>query len=185
MTEAIMKSCEESMQKRISAFDKDLTKLRTGRASVAIFDGIRVDYYGTLTALNQVATLATPDARTVTIAPFEKSLIGEIEKAIMKADLGLQPNSDGNLVRVPIPALSEERRKDIVKSIKKMGEDSKVAIRQARRDANDAVKKLEKSKDVAEDESKKLQASVQKITDTHIKLIDERVTKKEAEILKV
>lgn len=185
MKKELMKSCEEAMQKRISVFDKDLAKLRTGRASVAIFDSIKVDYYGTLTALNQVATLATPDARSVTIAPFEKSLISEIEKAIMKADLGLQPNSDGNLVRVPIPPLSEERRKDIVKSIKKMGEDSKVAVRQARRDANDTVKKLEKSKDIAEDESKKLQVEVQKITDTYIKMIDDRVEKKESEILKV
>jgi ribosome recycling factor len=146
MSAEILESCKTSMEKRIAGLEKELAKVRTGRASVSIFDGLKVSYYGAPTPITQVATLAAPDARTVTIAPFEKSIIGDIEKAIMKADLGLQPNTDGNIVRIPIPPLTEERRKSIVKSIKKMAEDAKVSLRQARRDANDTIKKSEKSK---------------------------------------
>lgn len=173
------------MEKRIKAFEHDLTKVRTGRASIALLDGIKVDYYGTPTLLNQVATLATPDARTITVAPFEKKLISDIEKAIRIADLGIQPTNDGNVVRIPIPALTEERRKDIVKNLKKMAEDAKVAIRGARRDANEVLKKQIKDKLISEDDGKRLEAEVQKHTDNYIKVIDDRLTKKEQEVMKI
>ena len=146
MSANVIETCKQSMDKRVKAFEQDLTKVRTGRASIALLDGIKVDYYGTPTLLNQVATLATPDARTITVAPFEKKLIQDIEKTIRAADLGIQPTNDGNIVRVPIPALTEERRKDIVKNLKKMAEEAKVAIRGARRDANEALKKQIKDK---------------------------------------
>lgn len=181
----LVNTCKQNMEKRVKAFETDLTKVRTGRASITLLDGIKVDYYGSLTPLNQVATLTTPDARTITIAPFEKKLIQEIEKSIMKADIGITPTSDGNVVRIPIPALTEERRKDIVKNLKKMSEDAKVAIRNIRRDANDAVKKQAKDKAITEDEVKRLEADVQKHTDAFIKAIDDRLAKKEQEVLKI
>jgi ribosome recycling factor len=181
----VVNTCKQNMEKRVKAFDTDLTKVRTGRASITLLDGIKVDYYGSLTPLNQVATLTTPDARTITIAPFEKKLIQEIEKAVMKADIGITPTSDGNVVRIPIPALTEERRKDIVKNLKKMAEDAKVAIRNIRRDANDAVKKQAKDKAITEDDVKRLEAEVQKHTDAFIKQIDDRLAKKEQEVLKI
>ncbi len=181
----LVNTCKANMEKRVKAFESDLTKVRTGRASITLLDGIKVDYYGSLTPLNQVATLTTPDARTITIAPFEKKLIQEIEKSIMKADIGITPTSDGNVVRIPIPALTEERRKDIVKNLKKMSEDAKVAIRNIRRDANDAVKKQAKDKAITEDEVKRLETDVQKHTDSFIKAIDDRLAKKEQEVLKI
>jgi len=181
----IVKECEEGMSKRLKSFEHELSRVRTGKASITLLDGVKVEYYGAPTLLNQVASLSTPDARTIVIAPFEKKLISEIEKSVMKADLGVQPTNDGNVIRLPIPALTEERRKDIVKSIKKMSEDAKVGIRQARRNANDEVKKLEKSKDLAEDESKKIQADVQKVTDRYVELIDARVVKKEKEVMTI
>ncbi len=185
MSEEIIKKCKDTMQARISGFEKELAKVRTGRASITLFDNVRVLYYGNLTPLNQVATLATPDARSVTIAPYEKGLLSEIEKSIMKADLGLQPNNDGNLIRVPIPALTEERRKDIAKSLKKMAEDAKVSLRKIRKDANDEIKNLVKDKVISEDESKRFQDNVQKITDQFTKVIDDKAASKEAEIMKL
>ncbi len=175
--------CKSEMQKRIDGFDKDLTRIRTGRASISLLDSVRVDYYGTLSPLSQVATLSTPDARTILISPFEKKLIQEIERSIMKADLGLQPNSDGVVVRVPIPQLTEERRKDIVKQLKKMGEEAKVGIRHIRRDINEEVKKAEKAKTITEDEGKRLQDDIQKQTDNFIKVLDDRMAKKEKEVM--
>lgn len=175
--------CIDSMKKRIQGLEKDLTRVRTGRASVTLLDGVKVDYYGTPTPVNQVGSLSTPDARTIVISPYEKNLIQEIEKSIMKADLGLQPTNDGNVVRIPIPALTEERRKDLAKSLKKMGEDAKVSIRHARRDANDAIKKMEKAKDISEDDSKKWQGDIQKQTDDHIKIVDEKISAKEKEVM--
>ena len=185
MSEETVKNCRENMDKRVKAFEKDLTKLRTGRASINLLDGVKVDYYGAPTPLNQVATLTTPDARTITVAPYEKKLISDIERAIMIADLGVQPTNDGNVVRVPIPALTEERRKDIVKNLKKMAEEAKVSIRNIRRDANETVKKSAKAKEISEDESKKLQGDIQKETDDFVKMIDERCGKKETEIMTV
>lgn len=185
MSNEVVESCKQNMDKRLKAFENDLLKVRTGRASVALLDGIKVDYYGTPTPLNQVATLTTPDARTITIAPYEKKLIGEIEKAIRIADVGVQPQNDGNVVRIPIPALTEERRKDIVKTLKKSAEDAKVAIRGVRRDANEVVKKQLKDKEVTEDDGKKLEEAIQKHTDSFIRAIDERVSKKEQEVMKL
>jgi len=185
MSNEVVDSCKQNMEKRLKAFENDLLKVRTGRASVALLDGIKVDYYGTPTPLNQVATLTTPDARTITIAPYEKKLIAEIEKAIRIADVGVQPQNDGNVVRIPIPALTEERRKDIVKTLKKSAEDAKVAIRGVRRDANEVVKKQLKDKEVTEDDGKKLEEAIQKHTDSFIKAIDERVSKKEQEVMKL
>lgn len=181
----VIQSSKTSMEKRIEGFQKELGRLRTGRASPALLDSVRVDYYGTPTPLNQVATVSVPEARSIVVSPFEKTLIQPIEKAIMIADLGFQPNNDGNVVRIPIPALTEERRKDIVKKLKKLMEDAKVSIRHVRRDANDSVKKAEKDKSISEDESKKLQQDVQKFTDDFIKKVDSIAEAKEAEIMKV
>lgn len=182
---AIITDCKANMEKRLAAFEKDLTRVRTGRASINMLDGIRVEYYGTPTPLNQVSSLSTPDARTILISPFEKSLIQDIEKAIMKADLGVQPTNDGVVIRIPIPQLTEERRKDIVKQLKKMAEEAKVSIRHIRRDANEAVKKAEKDKEVTEDESKQLQQEIQKQTDIFVKKVDERLAGKEKEVMTI
>lgn len=182
---SVVDICKQNMEKRLKSFDNDLMKVRTGRASITMLDGIKVDYYGSPTPLNQVATLSTPDARTITVAPFEKKLIQDIEKAIMIADLGVTPNNDGHVVRIPIPQLTEERRKDIVKNLKKIAEEAKVGMRNVRRDANDEVKKQLKDKVIAEDESKRLEDLIQKQTDSYIKMIDERVAKKEQEVMKI
>lgn len=185
MSNQVIEACKQNMDKRLKAFETDLLKVRTGRASISLLDGLKVDYYGTPTPLNQVATLTTPDARTITVAPYEKKLIQDIEKTIMKADLGIQPTNDGNVVRIPIPALTEERRKDIVKNLKKLAEEAKVAIRNVRRDANETIKKQGKDKTISEDDVKRLEAEVQKHTDQYIKLLDERLAKKEQEVLKI
>jgi ribosome recycling factor len=183
--EKIVESCKDQMDKRLKAFENELARVRTGRASIALLDGLKVDYYGSPTPINQVGTLSTPDARTIVIAPFEKKVIQDIEKAIQKADLGVQPTNDGHVVRIPIPALTEERRKDIVKSLKKMGEECKVSLRNIRRDSNDVVKKSLKDKKIIEDDSKKLEADIQKVTDQFIKVVDERLVKKEQEVMKI
>jgi ribosome recycling factor len=183
--EKIVSQTLENMNKRLKTFEGDLTKVRTGRASINVLDGIKVSYYGSVTPLNQVSSLTTPDARTIIITPFEKSLIQEIEKSILKADLGLQPTNDGNVVRIPIPQLTEERRKDIVKNLKKMAEEAKVSIRHIRRDANEDVKKAEKAKEFTEDDSKRLQAEIQKQTDAFIKKIDEKMAAKEKEVMTI
>jgi len=175
--------CKADMEKRIKALDNELMKVRTGRASVSIFDNVKVDYYGAPTPLNQVAALATPDARTIVITPFEKKALGDIERAIHMADLGYQPNNDGNVIRVPIPPLTEDRRIEIAKSIKKIGEDAKVNIRKVRQDANNKIKKMVKSKDCSEDDSKGLQKDIQTETDSYVKVVDARIATKEKEIL--
>lgn len=179
----IANTCKQNMEKRIKAFENDLKQVRTGRASISVLDSVRVDYYGTPTPLNQVATLTTPDARTIAISPFEKKMIQEIEKAIMKADIGVQPTNDGNLIRLPFPALTEERRKDIAKNLKKIAEEARVSIRNIRRDINEDIKKQEKSKSLTEDDSRKLQDQVQKITDGSIKTIDDKLAAKEKEVM--
>ncbi len=183
--EKIINDCKNAMDKRLKSLEGDLTRIRTGRASISLLDGVKVNYYGNPSPLNQVANLSTPDARTIIIAPFEKSLIQEIEKSIMKADLGLQPTNDGHVVRIPIPQLTEERRKDIVKGLKKIGEEAKVAMRHIRRDINEDIKKLEKNKEVNEDEKKRLEAEVQKHTDNYCKLVDDRLAKKEKEVMTI
>jgi ribosome recycling factor len=183
MIDDIYQETQESMGKSLEALKRDLKRVRTGRASLSIFDGIKVDYYGTLTPLNQMATLAVPESRLITIQPWDVSVIKDIEKAILKSDLGLTPSSDGKIIRISIPPLTEERRKELVKGIHKTCEDYKVSIRNTRRDSNELLKSLKKDGDISEDEAFKSQDEIQKITDEHIKLIDECYKDKEKEIL--
>jgi len=185
MSADVINQCKQAMDKRIKGFENELKLVRTGRASITILDPVRVDYYGTPTPLNQVATLTTPDARTIVIAPFEKRLIQDIERSIQIADIGVQPTNDGNVVRLPFPALTEERRKDIAKSLKKIAEESRVSIRNIRRDINEDIKKKEKNKEVSEDDSRKLQADVQKLTDQYIKMVDDKLAAKEKEVMTI
>ncbi|UCH19416.1 MAG: ribosome recycling factor [Deltaproteobacteria bacterium] len=183
MLDEIYQETSENMVKTITSLENEFKRIRTGRASLAILDGIRVDYYGTQTPLNQMASLAVPESRLITIQPWDVSQIKEIEKAILKSDLGLTPSSDGKIIRIAIPALTEERRKELVKVINKMSEDHKVAVRNIRRDANDMIKDLRKEGEVSEDEAFKAQEQIQKITDEHIKGIEEINKNKEKEIL--
>ena len=183
MIDEVCADCKKEMVNNIDAYKRSLAKIRTGRANLGMLDGIRVDYYGTPTPLNQVAALAVPDPRLITIKPWEKSMVGEIEKMIRASDLGLQPQSDGELVRVPIPPLTEERRRDLVKNAKGKAEEAKVAIRASRRDANEMVKQLQKEGDVPEDDAKKGLKKIQDETDASIKLVDEILATKEKEIL--
>jgi len=176
---------DERMKRAVEAIRKELASIRTGKATTSLLDGIRVDYYGTLTPLSQVANISVPDARLLVVQPWEKKLIPEIVKAIQKSDLGLNPQSDPNVVRLPIPPLTEERRRDLVKLVKKVAEEGKVAIRNIRRDSNDALKNAEKDKDISEDESRKGQERVQEITDDHIEKIEEMLKKKEQEIMEI
>ena len=181
----IATSCKQNMETRLKSYEGELKQVRTGRASVAVLDNVRVDYYGNPTPLSQVATMATPDARTITIAPFEKKLIAEIEKAIRIADIGVQPMNDGNIVRLPFPALTEDRRKEIAKNLKKIAEDAKVGLRNIRREANEDVKKQEKDKKINEDERKKIEDVIQKYTDSFVKLVDERLAAKEKDVMTI
>jgi ribosome recycling factor len=183
MIESMYQETRESMQKSIDALENDLKKIRTGRASLSILDDIRVDYYGTLTPLNQMASLSTPESRLITIQPWDVSVIKNVEKAILKSDLGLMPSSDGKVIRISIPPLTEERRKQLVKMIYKKSEEHKISIRNVRRDTNDLLKSLKKDGEISEDDAFKAQDQVQKITDEHIKLIDDVCKNKEKEIL--
>lgn len=184
MPQSIKKSAEERMDKAIHALSRDLSTLRAGRASSSILDRVQVEYYGALTPLNQLANISTPDSRTLIIQPWDKSSLADIERAIMKSDLGLTPANDGNIVRLSIPALTEERRSELVKLTKRFGEESKVAIRNIRRDANEDIKKLEKT-DISEDESRRHQEDVQKLTDKFIAEVDNVLASKEKEIMEV
>jgi len=183
MIESIYQETRDNMGKSIDALKNEFNRVRTGRASLTILDGIRVDYYGTLTPLNQMATLAVPESRLITIQPWDVSVIKEIEKAILKSDLGLTPSNDGKIIRISIPPLTEERRKELVKVINKMSEDHKIAVRNIRRDSNELLKGLKKDGDISEDDAFKAQDQVQKITDENIKLIDDVNKEKEKEIL--
>jgi ribosome recycling factor len=176
---------EERMKKGIEAIKKEFATIRTGKATTSLLDGIKVDYYGTLTPLAQVANLAVPDPRLIVIHPWEKKLIPEIVKAIQKSDLGLNPQSDATVIRLPIPTLTEERRKDLVKLVKKLSEDAKVALRNIRRDSNESLKKAEKEKTISEDDSRKGHDHVQKITEEHIEKIEDLLSKKEQEIMEI
>ena len=173
------------MQASIEALKKKFASVRTGRASLALLDGLTVDYYGTPTPIQQVASLSLPDSRQIAIQPWEQKIIPEIEKAIMKSDLGITPMNDGKLIRITIPVLTEERRKQLVKVVKKEAEDAKVAVRNIRRDINEELKKLEKEKHISEDEIKKEHDEVQKITDSFVKKVDELLEHKEKEIMEV
>ena len=183
MIESIYEETRASMDKTVDSLKKELNRIRTGRASLSILDGIKVDYYGTLTPLNQMATLAVPESRLITIQPWDVSVIKDIEKAILKSDLGLTPSNDGKIIRISIPPLTEERRKEIVKVVHKVCEDYKVSVRNVRRDANDLVKSMKKDGEISEDDAFKSQDRVQKITDEFVKLIDECYKEKEKEIL--
>jgi len=184
MPQAIKKSAEERMEKAITALKRDFSSLRAGKASPSLLDRIQVEYYGTLTPLNQLANITTPDSRTLLIQPWDKSSLAEIERAILKSDIGLTPSNDGALIRLMVPMLTEERRVELVKTAKKIAEESKVAIRNIRRDANDSIKKLEKA-EISEDESKRHQEDIQKLTDKYIAESDKVLATKEKEILEV
>lgn len=185
MIKDILASHEERMQKSIDALKREFGALRAGRATPSLLDKVHVDYYGAPTPVNQIAKVSVPEPRMIIIQPYEKSILHEIEVAIMKSELGLSPNSDGTAIRLAIPALTQERRQELVKTVNKKSEEAKVAIRNVRRDGNDAIKKLEKSKEITEDESKKGQESMQKLVDKYIKLVDTAKATKEKEVLEV
>jgi len=185
MDEKVFQDAETKMKKALDALHHELGKMRTGRASVSILDDIRVDYYGTFTPLNQLATLAVSDAKTITIQVWDASSVTAVEKAIQGSGLGLNPNNDGKLIRVPIPSLNEERRKDLVKTAKKHGEECKVGVRNARRDANDELKTLQKNSDITEDEEHKALDKIQKLTNNYIAKIDDLIAHKEKDVMEV
>ena len=185
MVDDILEEAEAGMKRAMDAFQRDLSRVRTGRANLSLLDGIKVDYYGTPTPLNQVGSLNVADARLITIKPWEKNMIPVIEKAIRSSDLGLNPVADSELVRLPIPPLTQERRKELVKQIKKMTEEARVAVRGARRDANDMLKEAEKDGDVTEDAAKQGTKKIQDLTDKYIAQVDEVGGRKETEILEV
>ena len=181
----IKAAVEQKMSKSIEALNNDLAKVRTGRAHPSLLDHVHVDYYGTATQLSQVAALTLIDARTIGVQPWEKNMMGAVEKAIREADLGLNPATSGDMIRVPMPALTEERRKEMVKILKSDGEAAKVSVRNHRRDANEALKKLLKDKEISEDDDRRTQDEVQKLTDKFIVEIDKLLVAKEAEVMKV
>ena len=183
MLDDIYQDTRESMDKTIASLKSELSRVRTGRANLSLLDGIRVDYYGTLTPLNQMASLSVPESRLITIQPWDATVIKEIEKAILKSDLGLTPSNDGKIIRIAIPPLTEERRKQLAKSVHKTCEEHKIAIRNLRRDANEMLKSLKKDGDISEDDAFKGQDQVQKITDEFIAQIDSIYKDKEKEIL--
>jgi len=183
--EALVKDTSARMERSIEAFRKELGKVRTGRASFSLLDGVKVDYYGTPTPLQQVGTLSVPESRLITVTPWDTKMIGPIEKAIQGSGLGLNPSSDGKTVRIPIPPLTEERRKELAKLVRKMGEDARVAVRSVRREAIEKLKDREKKKEISEDVVKRGQERIQKETDAHVKKIDEILKSKEQEILEV
>lgn len=183
--EAIKKEAEERMNKALTSLERDFSKLRTGRASTSLVEDIKVDYYGTPTAISQLASVSVPDSRSITIQPWDRGSFSLVEKAILKSDLGLTPINDGKIIRINIPPLTEDRRKDLVKVARKNTEEAKVALRNIRRDANDALKKLEKDKVHSEDEIKKGQEAVQKLTDSYVAKADQKCQAKEKEIMEI
>jgi ribosome recycling factor len=185
MTEAIKVNVSEKMQKSLDSFKSDLAKVRTGRAHTGLLDHIIIDYYGSMVPINQVAGVNLGDAKTINVQPYEKSMAGKIEKAIRDSDLGLNPATSGDLIRVPMPTLTEERRKDLIKVVRTESESAKVAIRNIRRDANDSLKKLIKEKEISEDDERRSQDEVQKITDKFIAEIDKLLQTKESELLAI
>lgn len=185
MDNKVFDKASERMKKSLEALRHELSKMRTGRASLSVLDDVRVDYYGTLTPINQMATLSVPDPRTIAIQPWDASAAGNIEKAIQKSDLGLNPVNDGKIIRIPIPPLNEERRRELVKVSHKYAEECKVGVRNARRDANDELKGLLKSSAITEDEERKGIERIQKMTDDATKQIDEAISHKEKDIMQV
>jgi ribosome recycling factor len=185
MLQQQQKLAKEHMEKALAALLNELKKVRTGRAQVSMLDGIRVNYYGTPTPLNQVSAISCPDARSFLIAPWEASILKEIESSIVKSDVGMTPQNDGKVIRLKVPELTEERRKEMVKSIKKMVEDARVAVRMARRDANEVFKKAQKDKTMSEDDVKRGETEIQKLTDDFIKKVDKIAEDKEKELMTV
>ncbi|MBZ0203335.1 MAG: ribosome recycling factor [Ignavibacteria bacterium] len=185
MIKEIIKQTDVKMHKAVEHVRNELIRIRTGKATTNLLDGVKVDYYGTLTPIAQIGNLSTPDIHTITVQVWDKSAIPLVEKAILNANLGLNPQNDGNLVRIPIPALNEERRKDLVKLIKKYGEDGKIAVRNVRRDEIERLKKAEKDEHFSEDDRKHAETEIQKLTDKHIKEIDILMQQKEKEIMEV
>lgn len=185
MLDSVMKSAEERMEKAVQALKRDLASVRAGRATPAMLDKITVEYYGSPMPINQVAGISVPEPRQLVITPWEKSMLGEIDKAIQKSDLGINPLNDGNVIRLIIPALTEQRRQDLVKQVRKMSEESRVAIRNIRRDANDELKKSEKQGDISEDENRRGMERVQGLTDKYIGEVDKVVQTKEEELTEI
>ncbi len=185
MAQTKLKEAEEKMEKAIAALKRELVTVRTGRATPAILDRVTIDYYGSPTPVGQVASITVPEPRMLVIQPWDKSSLSLIEKAILKADIGLTPTNDGSVIRLVIPALTQERRKELTKMVKKYGEEAKVAIRNIRRDANDSFKKLEKDGTITEDDMKRFQDKVQKSTDKYVDLVDKTVVEKDKDIMEV
>jgi ribosome recycling factor len=185
MLDKILHTTKDAMAHTIDHLQNELAGIRTGKANPALLDSIRVEYYGQKVPLNQVASVAAPDPQLITIQPWDKGVIVDIEKAIQASELGLNPQNDGTVIRLPIPQLTEERRKDLVKLVKRLGEDSKVALRNIRRNANDEIKKLEKKHEIGEDEMHSNQDEIQKLTDDYVKDVDKVVDAKETEILEI
>lgn len=185
MLEEVYTQTEKKMSESIEAMKRQFRTLRTGKVTTSILDGVRVDYYGTATPLSQIGSVLATDATTITISPWEKNLLNPIEKAIQQANIGVNPNNDGDVIKLFFPPMTVDQRKETVKQAKTMGETAKVAVRNNRKDANDKVKKMEKDKEVSEDESKTAQDKIQKITDKYIALIESTLSEKEADILKV
>ena len=185
MINQVKTSLNDSMKKAVDSLKHQLTKVRTGRASASILDGVQVEYYGSMSPISQLGQISTPEARLLQIQPFDKTMIAAIEKAIFGANLGVTPTNDGNFVRLNFPSLTEDKRKDIAKEIKKIGEDAKVVLRNLRRDQNELVKKAEKDKTISEDESKKIQTEIQNITDKYTKEVDSVIGNKEKEVLAI
>jgi ribosome recycling factor len=185
MTKQIIDQAKEKMDKAVQAFSRELATIRAGRANASLLDKVTVDYYGAPTPLNQLASISVPEARLLVIQPYDKSVINDIEKAILKSDLGLTPSNDGSVIRITIPPLTEERRRELAKLVKKYSEDAKVAVRNVRRDANDDLKKLEKNGDITEDELRGYIDDIQKLTDDFVSKIDKITKEKEKEIMEV
>lgn len=185
MKDIVFDELKENMEKGLQALEKSFNKVRTGRASISLLDGIKVDYYGTLTPLNQVATLSVPESRLILISPWDTSALSAIEKSIQKSDLGLVPNNDGKVIRISIPPLTEDRRKELVKVVRKMGEECKVKLRNSRRDANEEFKNLKKNNDISEDQMHDYQEQVQKLTDGYIEKAENILKQKEKEIMEI
>jgi len=183
--DTVLKDAKTRMDKAVAALEKEFSHLRTGRASVSLLDGLKVDYYGTPTPIDQIASLSTPDSRTITIQPWDRAAFGLVEKAILKSDLGLTPVNDGKIIRIGIPPLTEDRRKDLAKVAKKYTEEAKVAVRNIRRDANDALKKLQKDKAISEDDLRKGEVDIQKTTDSYVAKLDQSLARKEKEIMEI
>lgn len=185
MVEEAKTAAQDKMNKTITALTEDLKKIRTGRAQVSMLDNIRVNYYGNLSPLNQVASISTPDAKSFVIAPWEASILKEIEQSLIKSDLGMAPINDGKVIRLKVPDLTEDRRKELAKQVSKIAEEARVAVRMARRDANESLKKALKDKAISEDENKKAETDVQKLTDDFIKKVDQIAKEKEQSILTI